>query len=90
MSRARSIDEGIVQSNEKSPIKVFSKQMESFVEPKTPTLITKKFTYHVYSGNYPKQIERALVARGVWKPFDKVHAAARRRNLSGDKSSNKD
>lgn len=31
----------------------------------------RKFSFYVYSGNYPHHIENALMKRGIWKKFDK-------------------
>lgn len=30
----------------------------------------KMYLYHVYKGNYPHHIEKALEIRGVWKKID--------------------
>ena len=32
--------------------------------------IEKKYTFHVYKGNFPEFIVDALLKRGVWKKFD--------------------
>ena len=31
--------------------------------------VQNTFFYYVYKGNYPYQIEQALLRRGVWKKF---------------------
>ena len=37
----------------------------------TATSSKRKYLCYVYKGNYPLQIENALMRRGVWKIYDK-------------------
>lgn len=37
----------------------------------SPTATKKCYIYQVYRGNYPQQLENALLKRGVWKRFDR-------------------
>ena len=50
-----------------SEMKEFDEKKVTLSAPAGP----KKYSYTVYGGNYPEQIQRALERRGIWKPFDR-------------------
>ena len=52
----------------------------------SPAAGKKCYNYYVYKGNYPQQIEDALLKRGVWKRFDREHCARKKLNNQSNKA----